>query len=139
MERTRLDHRQAKLVQPLAHRALVHLHRKAPCDLALQVDAAPAHNLVPRRIRPRQHQGFQFRLLRVVQQGSLAGALARAQPLDPGRIVAMNPITEGLPIHAGLGRCPLPRLPLQHHGERQQTARLRHILAGAGRLSKISG
>lgn len=46
MERPRLQARQSKLAQPLAHRALVHRHVEAPLDLAAEIDAPPAHYIM---------------------------------------------------------------------------------------------
>jgi len=55
---------QAELVQPFAHRALVHFHREAARDFALQFNAAPAHHAIALRVRPLRDQRLQLRLLR---------------------------------------------------------------------------
>jgi len=64
MEGPRLQPGQAELVQPFAHRALVHFHREAARDFALQVNAAPAHHAIALRVRPLRDQRLQLRLLR---------------------------------------------------------------------------
>lgn len=47
----------------LAHRPLMHDHTEAVFDLALEVDATPAHHPIDRRVRPLTHQLRQFCLL----------------------------------------------------------------------------
>jgi hypothetical protein len=71
--RSRLQPRQAKLVQPSANRALAHLDPKPACDLGAQVDATPPHHFLPLRVRPCHDQGFQLSFL-----------LGRQQRLRPG-------------------------------------------------------
>ncbi len=46
----RLQPRQAKLVQPLADRALAHLDPEPAGNLGAQVDAAPPHHPIPLRV-----------------------------------------------------------------------------------------
>jgi len=58
---------QTKLTQPFANRALMHPHGEPAGDDLLQIQAAPANDLVLRRIWTIDNQRPQFRLLCLAQ------------------------------------------------------------------------
>src|SRR5450432_2612462 len=63
--------------------------------------------------------------------------MTRLQAVDAARIVAMHPITQGLPVHAVLlGRFGA-RTALQHQRDRKNAANLRAIVALAGETPKF--
>lgn len=110
---------QAKLAQPSANRAFVHGDGEAPDHLLAQINAAPAYHVVDFRIGAGKYQFTQFGHLRLGQFGRCARRGARFQALNPGRVVAMHPVAQSLPIHASLPRGIQPRHTLQHHSDRQ--------------------
>lgn len=127
MDRTRLQPRQVQLVQPLAHRAQVHVHRKAAPDLSLQVSQSPSHDVMALRSGALNDQCFQFRLLCIRQKGLAAGATARLQSICPAVVIAMHPIAQRLSVHPRLLRRLGSRVPIQHKGDRQQAPNLRSV------------
>jgi len=104
MMRPRLQLGEFQLPQPFADRALGNGDREAPGYLRAQIDAAPADNFVDIRIRPGDDQFAQFSHLRLGQFGGRTRCLARHQAVDAGLIVAMNPVAQGLTVHARLTR-----------------------------------
>jgi len=129
-------HRHAREIQPrhqLADRALVQLHAELLRDLVAQVDQAPAHEFAFRRRslpHPRRDLGF---LLRRQLTRRLAGVVSVFQSGQPAFIVAMHPVAQRLPIHAGapgrVGSAPT----FQNKGNRQHPSRRGDVLAASRR------
>ena len=133
MHRSRLEPCQADLMQPLADRAFVDFDRKAALDHVQQVHTSPAYDFVGCRVRSLDHQVSQFGHLRFCQKWRAARTGAGFQPFDTRLVVAMNPIAQGLPIHA-VGRCGFAaRMTIQNHRQRQEPANLRPVAALAGK------
>lgn len=63
MDWTRLQTRQAKLVQPSADRVLMHMDRKTSGNFGLKINATPANHAIDLRVGTSKHQSEQFRLL----------------------------------------------------------------------------
>jgi hypothetical protein len=111
-------HRESAKAQPyqlLAHSLLMHLDTETRLDLALQVNVAPAHHPVRRRVRTLAYHLRQLSFLLNAQQRRRPSPATVRQPLQPFGVEAVNPIAQRLPVHAaGLGSAPAGH-PLQHH------------------------
>ena len=116
-------------MQQLADRALVQLDVVAGLDQCLEVDPSPTHHAVPIRVRSPLHDRRQLGpLLRgEARLAPRPGPVAQAG--EPSRVVAMHPVAQGLPVHAGVPRRFLPRGPLQHQGQGQHPPRGRRVPA----------
>jgi hypothetical protein len=99
-------------------------HRDTRLDLRTQVHAAPPNHAVLLQVRPGQDQVLQFLHLLGRQRGRAALVADIAQALNPVRVVAVNPVPQRLAVHAASLRRQQPRMPVQHHGQRQQPPRL---------------
>src|SRR3978361_161378 len=120
----RLQARHAQAAQQLAHCALVQRHRETRLDLRPQVHAAPPDHAVRLQVRPSQDQALQFPHLLSRQRRRAALVADIAQARNAVCVVAVNPVPQGLPVHAAsLGRQG-SWLPVQHHRQRQQPAGL---------------
>jgi hypothetical protein len=135
---TRLQAREAKLVQPFADRDLMHLHREPPCHHGLQVDAPPADHMVSRRIGSLDHQFAQLDLLLLCQSGRAVAIATGFQAVDTSGVVAMHPIAQGLSIHPVEGSRLATRMAIKNQCQRQKTADLRSIGTLARKPSKVS-
>src|SRR4051812_22994203 len=93
---------------------------EAALDQGAQVAGAPGDATVALQLRAPQDQALQGRLPALVQGAGPAGPRPVAQALDPFRIVAVHPVAQGLPVHAGGPRRLLPAHPVQRVGQRQQ-------------------
>ena len=120
MKGPRLQARHAQAAQQLAHRALVQVHLETRLDLRPQVHAAPPDHAVLLQVRPSQDQALQLLHLLSRQRRCAALVAHVAQALNPMRIVAVNPVPQGLAVHAASLRRQQPRVPVQHHRQRQQ-------------------
>jgi hypothetical protein len=115
-------------VQDRAHAPLRQPDTEAPLDHGAKVDPAPAHHPVRRRIRPGFDDRGQFAQLFVVQPRPAPRQRPVEKPGQPFAIVAVNPVPQGLAVHAGALRCLGPTFPLKHQCQRQHPARCAHIL-----------
>jgi hypothetical protein len=89
----------------LANRTLVHLNPEQFLELLLQIDPAPSNNTILRQIRLYFCKGGQLLTLIGCQSRRNARRLPVDQPIQAILVVAMNPIAQGLALHAaGLGR-----------------------------------
>jgi hypothetical protein len=120
---------EAEPAQDLADRALVQPDREAGLDQRPQVDPPPAHHAVPVRVGPALHGRRQLGLLpgREARLAPRPGAIAQAR--EALGVVAVHPVAQGLPVHAGVPRRFLPRAPLQHQGQGERPSRGRRIPA----------
>ena len=73
-------------------------------DHRAQVEAAPTGYPVDRQVRASKHQVLQILQLLVRQRRWTAAARRIAQTADAIVVVAVNPVAQGLTIHAA-GRC----------------------------------
>src|SRR3954464_8833199 len=102
--------------------ALAVAHAEAALDQPAQVAGAPGDAAVALQPRAPQDQALQGRLPALVQGAGSAGPRPVAQALDPSRVVAVHPVAQGLPVHAGRPRRLVPAHPVQGVGQRQQAA-----------------
>src|SRR3954463_1804731 len=89
-------------VEPAQHApdpALAVADPEAALDQPAQVAGAPGDATVALQPRAPEDEAFQGRPPALVQGAGPAGPLAQA--LDPFRVVAVHPVAQGLPVHAG--------------------------------------
>jgi hypothetical protein len=127
-----LQARQAEPVEPFADGVHMHIDRKPPRHLGLDVRASPAHHLMFCRIRTLDDQLSQFGHLLLRQGRHTARRLARFQALHAVSVVAVHPIAQGLPVHAiERSRLAAPTA-VKNQGQSQKTANLSAVRAFAG-------
>src|SRR5688572_2016032 len=120
MDRPRLLPGEVEALEQLEHPALAVAHPKAALDQGAQVAGAPGHAAVTLKVRAPEDQCLKGRLLAVVQGAGSAGPGPVAQALHALRVVAVDPVAECLPGHAGKARGFLPGQAVERVGERQQ-------------------
>jgi hypothetical protein len=91
----------------------------------------------PGRAPPPPGPGPQLGLLLGRRQRRTAGAGPRAQAGNTALIVAVDPVPQGLPIHAAPLGCPLSRHTLQDQRDRQQPPYLGRLLTRTGRRAQL--
>src|SRR4051812_43108160 len=125
--------------QHLADRALAQPDREAGLDQGLQVDAPPAHHAVPVRVRPLLHGGHQLGLLpgREARLAPRPGPVAEAG--EAFGVVAVHPVAQGLPVHAGRPRRLLARGPLQHQRQGEHPPRRPRVPAPRRLAPQLAG
>ena len=129
--------RQAELAQPFADRAFVDLDQEAARHLCAKVNAPPAHDVVRHRIRPLDHQCLQLGHLLIRQGWGTTRSGPRLQAIDAFVVVAVHPVTQGLPIHAAqFGRFG-SRIALQNQRNGQKPTYLCAIAALGGKSTKL--
>ena len=106
--------------QQLTHGPLMHLNLEPGLDLRPQVHAAPAHNVVLGKVRPGQDQGLQLPHLLAGQRRGAALVARVPQALNAVRVVAVDPVAQGLPVHAARLRRKQTWVPIQDQRQRQQ-------------------
>jgi hypothetical protein len=137
MNRARLQAGQAKIVQPYADRVHMDLDRKSPLHFRLKVHASPANDAVEFRIGSRNHNVEQLSLLQWRQQRRPARVATRLQTPNAASVVAMNPVTQRLPIHpVQLGRLSA-RAPIQNHRQRQNAPNLSAVRATVAQRAQL--
>ena len=137
MTRSRLQTRQAKLMQPPADRVLMHPHRKPPLHLGPQIHTSPTHHAVDLWIGAFDHQVEQLGSLQLAQSRSPARVATRLQAPDAGGIVAMHPVAQGLPVHA-VELCRFrARASFQNHRHGQYPPYLRSIRAPVAQPAQV--
>jgi hypothetical protein len=113
---------EAEPAQHLADRALVQPDREAGLDQGPQVGPAPAHHAVPVGVRPPLHGGHQLGLLLGREPRPRPGAASVVQAGEPLGVVAVHPVPQRLPVHAGAPCRRLPRGALQDQRQGQHAA-----------------
>src|SRR5690242_8272772 len=121
--------REAEPAQDLADRALVQASPEAGLDQGLEVDPPPPHHAVAVGVRPPLDGGRQLRFLlgREPRPAPRPGPVAQAR--ETLGVVAVHPVAQGLPVHAGVPRRLLPRAPLQHQRQGEHPPRGRRLPA----------
>jgi hypothetical protein len=113
MARASADGAEAELVQDLAHCALVIGHAEALGDEALQVDPAPAHDAMHGPIRADLDDLGQFGPLLDGQAGRMALGPGVLQPVRATLVEAVDPVAQGLAVHAADARRLGPAHPVE--------------------------
>src|SRR5687768_4021870 len=126
-------------VQDLAHRALVIGHPEALGDEALQVDPPPAHDAMHGPIRTGLDELGQLGLLRGRQARRMALGPGVPQPVRAALVEAVNPVTQGLAVHAADARRICPTYPVQDRREGQKASALTGVLRGRGQSPEFTG
>ena len=118
----------AEVRQILADGAFVHLHAQPHFKFLLQIHPPPAHHFMHRRIRPSLHQSRQSFLLAGTERALVSAGPPLAQARNTFGVVVVNPVAQGLPVHAaGLGRG-LPVHPFEHQRDRQHPPHDQRVL-----------
>jgi hypothetical protein len=99
------------------------LEASLPTDQRLQIDPPPAHHAVARRVRSPLHDPFQRPglLAREPRPWPQVGPVTQAG--ETLGVVAMHPIPQGLPVHAGVPRRRRARGPFQHQRQGEHPPR----------------
>jgi len=126
--------REAQIVEQPGDRALVVRHTKALLDDLLEVDPAPTHDPVGRRIGAGLDDLSQRRELDWRQLGLGAGSCAVDQPVGPGLVEAVDPVPQSLAVHAADLRRARPRQTVIDRRDRQQPAGLGRVRRRPSRL-----
>src|SRR3954468_22745859 len=137
MARAGADVRKADPVQDLAHGALVVDDTEALSDEV--VDPAPTHDPVHGPIRSGLDEAGEFSLRLGAEAGRVALGPNVLQPLGSVLVEAMDPVSQGLAIHAADagGLCPVH--PVQDRGEGQQASALVGVLRYGRKPAKLTG
>ena len=120
MKRAWLQPGQPQLVQPFTNGAFRHRNREPAEHFIAQIGTAPAHDMMDLGVRAGNDQCSQLGHLGCSQFRSCSRGLAGYQSVGAGLVEPMDPITEGLAVHAGLTRCFKPGTAFQHHRDCQQ-------------------
>src|SRR5262245_30456446 len=111
----------------------------SPLHYANQIPAAPAHNPIPRQVRPLLHDVFQCCLL---LHRELAWPPRRDvidQPFHAALVESMHPITQRLPIHPPNARRDLPAHAVPDRSQCKQATRLVGVATCRSSLPKLLG
>lgn len=139
MARAGADVREAELVQDLADRARVVGHAEALGDQLLEVDPAPAHDTMHGPIWTGLDELGQFGLLVRGEAGRVALGADVLQPLRAALVEAVNPVAQGLAVHAAEARRLAPAHPVQDGGEGQKATALVGVLRRGREPTKLMG
>src|SRR5436305_14577292 len=131
------DAAEAEPAQDLADRALVRPDREPRLDRGLEVHPSPAHHAVPLRVRPPLDGGGQLGLLLGGKPWPRPRAAPVAEAIEPLLVVAVHPVAQGLPVHAGRPRRLRPRGPLQHQRQGEHPPRRPRVPAPARLPSQL--
>ena len=139
MAGTSADVREADLAQDLAHGTFVIDHAKPLGDETLEVHAPPAHNPVHHPIRASLNDLGQFCLLVRGEAWPVALRPGVGQPIWAALVEAVNPVAQGLAVHAADARGLGPAHPIQDRGQRQQAPALAGVLGCGRKPTKLTG
>jgi len=120
MAQARGDVGEAQAVQQLAHAALVQGDAEQLGDPRLDVRAPPPDNLVCLQIRPFAYPARDLALLLGRQPPRHPAAVPVGKAGHPVGVVAVNPVAQGLAVHASQPRRVLALAPVQHQRQRKQ-------------------
>ena len=112
---------------------------KAALDDHLQIHPPPTHDAVPLRVRSLFDDALQLRHLLKRQPRLRPGMGSIVQTSEALGIVTMNPIAQGLPVHASVTCCLFTPMPLQHQRQSEHPPRRCSIPAAFGLLSQVAG
>jgi hypothetical protein len=115
----------------------MNLDRKSPLHFRLKVHASPANDAVAFRIGSRKHKVEQLGLLQCRQQRRPARVAKRLQTPNAARVVALDPVTQRLPIHTvHLSRF-RARASIQNHRQRQYPPNLGAVWTSVAQGAKL--
>jgi hypothetical protein len=114
--------REVEALEQPEHPALAVAHAEAALDQGAQVAGPPGDTAVALQLRAPEDQRLEGRLLTLIECTRAAGAGPVPQALDALGIVAVDPVAEGLPGHAGEPCRFLPRQAVKRVGEREQAS-----------------
>jgi hypothetical protein len=133
-------HREPAIAEPREHfadRAFVQLNAELPLQFVAQIRPAPAHHPVHRRIGTCFNHRREGSSLFGREFGTSPQPLAVVEPWQALGVVAMNPVAQGLTIHAaGLRRARAIRA-LEHHCQAQHPSRRRNVLRPGRRRPQV--
>jgi hypothetical protein len=139
MTRTRTHVGEAELFQDRSDIALVKVNTEPFLDDGLQINTPPANNAIYLMIRSSLDDGSQFGSLFARQPGLDTSGMAVQKSFGAKLIEAMDPVTQGLPVHAantcGIG----PVHAINNRRKRQQTPALVAVLCAFGEMPKMGG
>jgi hypothetical protein len=137
VDRPGLLPREVEALEQLEHPALAVADPEPLLDEGAQVAGAPGDAAVAPQARAAQDERLERGLLTVVEGAGPAGAGSVAQALHALGIVAVDPVPERLPGHAGEPRRLLAGETLQRVGERQQAGADAPVALAAGEAAQL--
>src|SRR4051794_18556210 len=120
VDRAGLLPREVEALEQLEHPALAVADPEPLLDQTAQVAGAPGDAAVASQVRAAEDERLERRLPALVERAGAARPRPVAQALDVLGIVAVDPVAERLPGHAGEPRRLLAGEALQRVGEREQ-------------------
>src|SRR3954471_18387685 len=137
MDRPRLLPREVEALQQLEHAALAVADPEPPLDEDAQVAGAPGDAAVAPQARAAQDERLERGLLPLIERAGTAGTGPLAETFDAFRVVAVDPVPERLPGHAGEPRRLLAGEALQRVGEREQAGADAAVALAAGEAAQL--
>ena len=112
-------------------------HAEALSDDLLQVGPAPAHDAMDGPIRAGRDEFGQFGLLPGCEAGRIALGPAVLQAIRAALVETMDPVAQGLAVHAADPCCVGSAHPIQHGGQGQQAPALIGVLRPGRQPAKL--
>src|SRR4051794_715568 len=137
VDRPGLLPREVEALEQLEHPALAVADPEPLLDQTAQVAGAPGDAAVPSQVRAAEDECLERRLLAFVERAGAAGPRPVAQALDVLGIVAVHPVPERLPGHAGELRRLLAGEAVERVGERQQAGADPTVALAAGEAAQL--
>src|SRR4051794_20214402 len=137
MDRPRLLPREVEALQQLEHAALAVADPEPPLDEDAQVAGAPGDAAVALEARAAEDERLERGLLPLIERAGTAGTGPLAETFDAFRVVAVDPVPERLPGHAGEPRRLLAGEALQRVGEREQAGADAAVALAAGEAAPL--
>src|SRR5271163_4457868 len=111
---------------------------KSTRDAVAQVDTTKPHHAITGKIGTFFYPGSNLLFFGLGQARRTAAPGAVGQPYKPRLVIAMNPVAQGLSIHAAGLRSSFATIAIQHHGNRQNAPRLLAVRGAPGRSPKFN-
>jgi hypothetical protein len=137
VDRPALLPREVEALEQLQHPALAVADPEPFLDQGAQVAGAPGDAAVAFEARAAQDERLERRLPAFVQGAGATGARPVVQALDTLRVVAVHPVAERLPGHAGELRRLLAGEAVERVGERQQAGADPTVALAAGEAAQL--
>src|SRR5215211_73517 len=132
MDRPGLLPREVEALEQPEHPALAVADPEAALDQGAQVAGAPGDAAVPLQLGPLEDQRLERGLPPLVERAGPAGAGPVTQAFHALGIVAVHPVAERLPGHAGEPGRLLARQAVERVGEREQAGADAPVALAAG-------
>src|SRR5215218_25328 len=137
MDRPGLLPREVEPLEQPEHPALAVADPEAALDQGAQVAGAPGDAAVALQLGPLEDQRLEGGLLPLVERARSAGAGPVTQAFHALGVVAVHPVAERLPGHAGEPSCLLAWQAVERVGEREQAGADAPVALAAGEAAQL--